>query len=273
MSDFFVYVFSAFWPKWWPVVTIGSLLGLDAFVTAFWPWGKRKLDRIPHNVRFRLEITLLFISVFYAGYAAWSEDHASLVKATNDLGIVSGERDEARRQGGASPAQQSTINRLSGDLAGARGQIDDQKGTISKLQTELEAVRSLYAARHLSDEQKQTIQERAKVPSDEKYSLSVFQPADCRDCNEYSTELIETLTAPSVGWTVAVFTTVHGGINPRFRGLALVVRDPTNAPKSAHALANALTSAQIQFAVGKAEGTLNVAEDAVGILIGPKEGQ
>jgi hypothetical protein len=76
MSNLFQYLFSAFWPKWWPVVTIGSLLGVDAFVSAFWPWGKRQLDRIPHDLRFRLEVILLFFSVFYGGYAAWSEERA-----------------------------------------------------------------------------------------------------------------------------------------------------------------------------------------------------
>jgi hypothetical protein len=75
MSDFFLYVFSAFWPKWWPVVTVGSLLGIDAFVSAFWPWGKRQLDRIPHNNRVRIEVILLFVSIFYAGFAAWDEEH------------------------------------------------------------------------------------------------------------------------------------------------------------------------------------------------------
>jgi hypothetical protein len=53
---------------------MGSIIVLDSFVSAFWPWGKRELDRIPPKIRFEIEVILLYITIFYAGYAAWHEE-------------------------------------------------------------------------------------------------------------------------------------------------------------------------------------------------------
>lgn len=270
-TNFYLYV-TTFWPKWVAVVSAFALFAVEPMARSYWPWFARQLDRLSGTTKRRIEIGILIAALFYAGFSSWSDEHIAKDKALGELATAAGERDQARRQGGASPA---TINRLSGDLANARGQIDEQKETISKLQNQLSAVQTLYASRHLSDEQKRLIQEAAKVPPNEKYSFSIFQPPDCRDCNEYSTEFIETLTAPSVGWTVTLFTTMHGGINPRFRGIALVVKDGAKPPKSAVALVNALTAAKIPF-VGEQEsqqGALHIAEGDVGIVIGPKEGQ
>jgi hypothetical protein len=268
MDIFFTYL-TTFASKWWAIVSAFALFGIEPVVKAYWPWGYRQIERLSAQTRTRVEIGILIAAFFYAGYSSWSEEHASPIKTTDDLGTMRGERDEARRQGGASPAQQSTINRLSGDLTNARGQIDEQKETISKLQTELNATKNLYASRHLSEEQKQLIQENVKVPPNDNYSFSIFQPPDY----EYSTEFVETLTAPSAGWTLTLFTTMHGGINPRFRGIALMVKDPANPPKGAIALVNALTAAHIGFVGGQEQGVLHLAEGDVGILIGPKEGQ
>ena len=63
---------------------------------------------------------------------------------------------------------------------------------------------------------------------------------------------------------------MHGGINPHFHGVAIIVKDMKNPPKAALALAGALRSANIQFTAGPAEG-FNVADDGIGLLIGPKE--
>jgi hypothetical protein len=267
----------AFWPKWVAVVSAFALFAVEPMAKAYWPWLAKQLGKLSEKTKTRLEVGIVIIAVFYAGFSSWSDEHTAKVKAEGDRATAIGERDEARRFT-ATPSQQVTINTLSGDLTNARGRIDEQKGTISKLQTELDATKghlatmqTLYAARHLSEQEKQAIQQNAKVPADEKYSFSLFQPPDCRDCNEYSTEFIEALAA--AGWKVTLFTTMHGGINPRFRGIALIVKDATKPPKSAIALANALAAATIRFSSQQQSGNIQIGDDDVGIVIGPKEGQ
>lgn len=68
---------SIFLPHWWPILSAGGLLGIDAVCQRHWAWGKRQLDRIPAPRRQQLEFGILFLAVFYAGYAAWSDEHAS----------------------------------------------------------------------------------------------------------------------------------------------------------------------------------------------------
>jgi hypothetical protein len=114
---------------------------------------------------------------------------------------------------------------------------------------------------------------RAAKSLDDKYYISLYQPSDCDDCNEYSTEILETLTAPEVGWSVRSFETMHGSINPHFRGIALLVKDPNNPPKAAIVLAGTLKDAKIKFVVAPAESIFHLPEQEVGLLVGPREGQ
>ncbi len=80
------------------------------------------------------------------------------------------------------------------------------------------------------------------------------------------------LTAPNVSWKISLFTTMHGGINPHFRGVALMVKDMKNPSKAALALGGTLHSANIKFVAAPAE-TFDVPNDGEGLLIGPTEDQ
>jgi hypothetical protein len=76
MGNFFAYL-AAFLPYWWPLVTAGGLLGIDALIRGRWAWGTKQLNRIPARTRRHLEFTALLLAVFYAGFAAWQDEHAA----------------------------------------------------------------------------------------------------------------------------------------------------------------------------------------------------
>lgn len=77
MSELYEYI-SKFLSIWWPIVTAGSLFGVDEFSRHYWKWLKNKLDLIPENWRRSAEIVFFVCAVFYAGFAAWREDHKEL---------------------------------------------------------------------------------------------------------------------------------------------------------------------------------------------------
>jgi hypothetical protein len=64
---------------------------------------------------------------------------------------------------------------------------------------------------------------------------------------------------------------MHGGVNPHFHGVALIVKDFKNPPKAALALAGALSSAKIQFVAGPAPDGFNIPDDGLAMIIGAKE--
>ena len=64
------------------VVLMGALFGLEEVARRFdLRTVKAWLDKIPAARRRRLEYAGLFFAVFYAGYAAWSEEHKARVAA------------------------------------------------------------------------------------------------------------------------------------------------------------------------------------------------
>ena len=156
---------------------------------------------VSRRARTRGAITLSILAALVACFLAFRDEYDATVQAKAQTATAIGERDEARRQLAATApgAQQQTIEKLESELESTRSQ--------------LASVRDLYATRHLSQEQRSIIQKIAKSPDDEKFSISVFQPGDCRDCNEYSTEFIETLNAPDAGWQIKNFATMMGGLN------------------------------------------------------------
>jgi hypothetical protein len=258
--------FSALLPYWWALAA-GGIFALEPMTESLLRQSHKEwLDlHWPKEARHRHFRWASTIAILIAGFFAFDDLNTRTrhVMTADQATITSlrDERDAARKQAVAvSPAgQQQTISKLETELNATKGA--------------LAAMQSLYSARHLSKDQEKTIRQVAKSPETEPYSFAVFQPPDCRDCNEYSTEFIEPLSTPAGGWHLRMFTTMHGGINPRFRGVALLVKDAKNPPPAAIALANALTAAKVQFTGGQADGSLVVMDGEVGILIGPKEGQ
>jgi hypothetical protein len=80
MSEFYLYIVT-FWPKWIAVVSAFALFGIEPIVKAYWPWGSRQLDRLSPDSRRRIEMCILVLAVFYAGFSSWSEEHQERVKA------------------------------------------------------------------------------------------------------------------------------------------------------------------------------------------------
>ena len=66
---------------------MGTLLGIDAAIEAWWPWAKSQLDRVSIRIRRKLEIAVFVISIFYAGFAAWNEGHDARIKAEQRIPI------------------------------------------------------------------------------------------------------------------------------------------------------------------------------------------
>jgi hypothetical protein len=130
MTDFLLYG-QLFWRNWWPVVSAGSLLGLDEIAKRWFPIIKARLDRLPERMRRYVELTVLIFAVFYGGYAAWSCEHASRAEALR-------QRDEARAELKSAPIvqQQEMIDALQRKLADATKQIGEIK-RASRLDTHL----------------------------------------------------------------------------------------------------------------------------------------
>ena len=80
-----LYIYGAkLWPNIAPLLGAGAFLGLDEIVTHYFPSIKEVLDRIPTPARRRLETILLILTVIYAGFSAWQEDHNALVEALSE---------------------------------------------------------------------------------------------------------------------------------------------------------------------------------------------
>ena len=75
MGEFFQYVSNAFWHLW-PLLSAGSLLGIEEALGRYWAPAKEWSDRLTHKHRRAVQITALFAALFYSGFLAWREEHA-----------------------------------------------------------------------------------------------------------------------------------------------------------------------------------------------------
>src|SRR5476649_1919961 len=80
MADFYLYL-SALFVHWWPLVSTGSLLGIEEFCERYWKWARQKIVKIPLEWRQRIKVGALIAAVFWSGFLAWSEEHETRVKA------------------------------------------------------------------------------------------------------------------------------------------------------------------------------------------------
>jgi hypothetical protein len=221
MQDLYEYI-AAFLPNLWPLVTVGSLFGLDAAASSYWPQAKRLLDRMPQDRRRNLEILALFLAVLYAGFATWNPER----KARDQEHEA---RAKAEQQASMPRDGQQIIDRLSGDLIAARAQID-------ALKKERDAERQ---ERHLSDADKDDL-------------LRVFKPlvsalpelrisASEGEPQEYAREFMNFFN-DVIGIKVArvglLFRT-----SARSAPIQVVVKDPTHPPAKAVLFLQSLSNA------------------------------
>jgi hypothetical protein len=94
-ASIYFYASADFW-HWWPLVSAGSLLGVEEFLERYAPWAS--LRKLPDKWRNGLKIAALVLSVFYSGYLAWSDEHQRAEAERAQRMTAEGERDEARRE-------------------------------------------------------------------------------------------------------------------------------------------------------------------------------
>ena len=94
-----------FWRHWWPVFATGAFFGLDEALRAWWPRMTAYLDKVPGWWRRRIAVSAMLLAVFYAGFAAWTEEHTKIA-------AIIQERDEARGQVRALTGLSSQVDRV-----------------------------------------------------------------------------------------------------------------------------------------------------------------
>jgi hypothetical protein len=150
--------------KW--LLTGGPFLA-ENIIKRIKPSWTRWLDqKIAAATRVRIEIGILFVAAFIAGFLAWRDEHL------------------ARRNSGTAPAQQTTIDRLSGDLTAARGKIDAQEKLIGAQQSQIvsqsAAIEKLKPkpARHLTDDVKHSLEQAFSSIKGDYPTLAISAPND-----------------------------------------------------------------------------------------------
>lgn len=89
VGDLYLYVLST-WSHFWPLVTAGSLLGIEEFATRYSDTLKSKLEFINGKNKRTLQISAIILAVFISGFLAWKDEHQQLVVA------LSNNQDESR---------------------------------------------------------------------------------------------------------------------------------------------------------------------------------
>jgi hypothetical protein len=135
---------------------------LDYNIERYKEWADKYVSR---RVRTRIAVTLSVAALFCASFLAFRDEYDAAQLAGKSVEQIAGERDEARRQRDMNVSP--SLERMSGDLLGARGQIDAQAKQIKQQETEIESQRgeintarndlagltARYARRHVSSDQ------------------------------------------------------------------------------------------------------------------------
>jgi hypothetical protein len=116
MGTLYLYA-TTFLSHWWPLVSAGSLLGLEEFCERYWSWAKNRLEKVPGHWRGRLKVSALVLAAIWSGYLAWSDEHSALVAMTE-------QKDQLQSQLQTIPAQQQkTIDDLKTELDKAKNEL------------------------------------------------------------------------------------------------------------------------------------------------------
>jgi hypothetical protein len=223
-AKFYEYVLTEFWPKWWPLVTFGALFGLEAFLAAYWPAAKRLLDRVPQTTRRNAEYVILVLCVFYAGFAAWSDEYDAKVAATK-------ERDDALGKLAAYSAtgQGETISRLGAQLQATQAKLSELEQREAKRRE----------VRHLTDAQKEALTKQLTPIASDYPSLKLCAPGE-GEAQGYAKEFAEVFNKAGikVDHVCFVFPT-----SPGVQEFTIAVKNLDKVPPKAEQLARALNAA------------------------------
>jgi hypothetical protein len=185
------------------------------------------------RVRSRVSWAIAIGSVFVACFLAFQDQFNATVDANDRLNVIIGERDEARHQRDANASP--TIDRLSGDLMSARGQIDTLRRQIERQQT----------PRRLTPEQRAAIVDAISLFPGQKITLVCS--ISSWDCTSFATDFRSSFKQAK--WdtsniNIGIATGyddagIEVAVNPQ------TVTDPNNVPPPARVLIETLFSLQL----------------------------
>jgi hypothetical protein len=239
---------------------IGLVLMVEPLLDALWDDYRTFADKyISRKLRTRLSWGIAAASVFIAVFLTFADQWQKAETAI-------GQRDEARRQ--ASPVQQPTIDRLSGDLTAARGQIDAQQRIIEQQQSEIEREKQQIAAlqpkpdRHLTDDDKRRLEAAFAPVKDQFPTLQLGAPTE-GEAMGYANEFLDEfkIIGIQVPRVTVVFAT-KAGVAP----LQIVIKDMTKVPPKAELFAETMAKAGFQIVGGKMD---TLSEDEFVLVVGP----
>jgi hypothetical protein len=263
VAEFFTYLIT-FWLKWIAIVGTFALFAMEPYIQAYWPWAARQLKRLSDQTRHRIEIGILVIAVFYAGFSSWSEERDAKTKVENDLNHAISDRDEARRQrdGKISPL----IDRLSGDLVTARAQIDEQSKRVAEQDKQIADLKSPKPARHVTADQKANILQNFTPLAHLFPTLQISVPAGDGNAYAYAQELVDIfkqingIHAQEIG---LLFATSVAGPGP---DIFILVKNLSHVPENADVFARTLLNCGFQVRGGKME---QLSDNGFIVVVGP----
>jgi hypothetical protein len=155
----------------------------DSLWVGYRDWADRFVSR---SVRSRISWFIAISGAFVACFLAFQDQFREAESFKTEFRTAVADRDEARRQRdtNVSPAQQSTIDRLSGDLTAARGKIDTQEKLIDAQQSQIASdsaeIQKLKPkpARHLTEEDKARLRAAFAMIKVDYPTLAISAPGD-----------------------------------------------------------------------------------------------
>jgi hypothetical protein len=242
---------------------IGLFLMAEPLLDSLWEGYRTYADRyVSRKVRTRVSwiivVSCAFIAVFFA--------FADQLQKTE---IAVGQRDEVRRQS-PPPVQQSTIDRLSGDLTAARGQIDAQAETIKQQEKELEQQKGQVSAlqpkpaRTLTDKQKADLRVNFAPIAAMFPTLQISAPISDGEAQAYAKQLADffnsvNIKVPTVGVLIPLSAPTADS------GLTIGVKSLPNHPKKAEMFATAMMNSGIKI---KASTVATLGPDEFMLVVG-----
>jgi hypothetical protein len=216
---------------------MGLVLMVEPLLDYLWADYRTRADKyISRKLRTRLSWGIATASVLMAIFMAFADQWQKAETAI-------GQRDEARRQ--ASPVQQSTIDRLSGDLTAARGQIDEQDKIIKQQQAKIERQDQQITAlqpkpdRHLTDDDKQRLENVFTPLKTDFPTLAIDAPSD-GEAQGFAKELADEFN--KIGIQVGRVSIVFP-MSASHSPLQVAVKDLKKVPPKAEAFAEAMVRA------------------------------
>jgi hypothetical protein len=252
----------AFGPYWWALAA-GGIFALEPMMESYLrPEHKAWLDthwsKETRQRHFRwASIAAVLIASFFAFDDINTKSKVTHKTDLDVIGKVTGERDEARRQrdSNISPLQQSTIDRLSGDLTAARGKVDAQEKLIEAQQSQIASQNSEIQklkpkpARHLTGDDKTRLGAAFSKIKVDYPTLSISAPSE-GEAQGFAHELMTFFNGIGIRVDrVGILVALTAETAP----LQILIKDFSKVPPKAEQFARAMVEANFPVIGGKIE--------------------